>query len=244
MKNYKQSLIILIVVLTFFSCSYFIPIKQTKEKDVVILLHGLGRTNRSMSALENKFIKSGFKAHNIQYPSLQLPLEELVDYLHQRLENLNISQFDKVHFVTHSMGGILARFYLKEHKTENLGRVVMISPPNHGSELADILKDSKILYSLIGPATIQLGTDSLSVPNLLGAVDFDLGIITGNKNLNPFYEIWFSGENDGKVSVESAKIEGMKDFLVIYESHQQILYSQRVSDQVLYFLDFGKFEKK
>ena len=236
-----QKILLLAFAFTLINCSFLTGSKPDKEKDGVILLHGLGRTNRSMSALENKFIKSGYKTFNIQYPSLQLPLEELVDYLHQRLENLGVNQFKNVHFVTHSMGGILARFYLKEHKTENLGRVVMISPPNHGSELADILKESKIIHSLVGPAAIQLGTDSLSVPNLLGAVNFDLGIITGNKNLNPFYAIWFSGENDGKVSVESAKIEGMRDFLVVYESHQQILYRQDVFKHILNFIKTGKF---
>lgn len=242
MKTYK--FFILLLIFTFIRCSFFSGGKPTTEKEVVILLHGLGRTNRSMSALENKFTKSNFKAYNIPYPSLQLPLEKLVDYLHQRLTNIDVSKYKKVHFVSHSMGGILVRFYLKENVIKNLGRVVMISPPNQGSELADFLKGSKILHSLVGPAALQLGTDSLSVPNLLGSVNFDLGIITGNKNFNPLYEIWFSGENDGKVSVESAKIQGMKDFLVVYESHQQILYSQEVFKQVVRFLVKGKFEKK
>lgn len=221
-----------------------LPAQPTKARtDYVVLLHGLGRTNRSMKSLKNYLSNKGFKVLNIDYPSRQYPIEELVKHVAEQIkpDKDNIEKADKVHFVTHSMGGIITRLYLKKSPPKNLGRVVMISPPNQGSELVDTLKNNILFQWITGPAGQQLGTESSSIPNQLGAVDFELGVITGNWTFNPLYSLLIPGEDDGKVSVKRAKVEGMSDFLVVPHSHTFIMNSREVKAQVVYFLDKGRF---
>jgi pimeloyl-ACP methyl ester carboxylesterase len=146
-----------------------------------------------------------------------------------------------VHFVTHSLGGILVRAYLARNEFERLGRVVMLSPPNRGSELVDAFGDHPLYELVLGPAGQELGTDETSVPRALPPVDFDLGIITGDQNINPVGAWLIPGESDGAVSVESAKVAGMKDFLVLSENHTFIMQSPRVEEEIFHFLEHGRF---
>ena len=94
---------------------------------------------------------------------------------------------------------------------------------------------------LMGPAGQQLGISANSVPNSIGPADFELGIITGDKSYNPYFSKLIHGEDDGKVSVESAKLEGMSDFLVMHKDHMFIMYSKEVIEQVIFFLEKGRF---
>jgi triacylglycerol lipase len=135
------------------------------------------------------------------------------------------------------------RYYISHHRPENLGRVVMLSPPNRGSEAADHLRDSALYKWLNSPAEQQLITGPEGLPEQLGPVDFPLGIITGNQH--SFFDAWLAdvipGTDDGKVSVEQAKVEGMADFLVLPYSHPFIMNAQEVIDQTLHFLREGPF---
>lgn len=210
--------------------------------DYVILLHGLGRTNRSMSALASYLSNRGFNVLNINYPSRHHPIEELIKHVQDQIEKHEIQSAHRLHFVTHSLGGILTRFYLKNNPLQNLGRVVMISPPNQGSELVDALKNRPIFQLITGPAGQQLGTEASSIPNQLGAVNFELGVITGNRSFNPLYSFMIPGSDDGKVAVERAKVAGMTDFLVVPYTHTFIMQRRRVMEQVVYFLNWGKFQ--
>ena len=151
-----------------------------------------------------------------------------------------------IHFVTHSMGGILVRYYLSRHRPENLGRVVMLSPPNQGSEAADHLRHTALYAWFNGPAGQQLVTGPGGLPEQLGPVDFPLGIITGNQH--SFFDAWLAdvipGTDDGKVSVERAKVEGMTDFLVLPYSHPFIMNADETIDQTLHFLRVGRFDAR
>ena len=163
----------------------------------------------------------------------------------KQIKQAKLDSANQVHFVTHSMGGIITRFYLKDNKIKNLGRVVMLSPPNQGSELTDSLKNNVNIFFrfFTGPAGQQLGTEPSSIPNQLGPVNFELGVITGNATLNPLYSYLIPGEDDGKVSVERAKVKGMKDFLVVPHSHTFIMNSDEVREQIVYFLEYGQFRR-
>ncbi len=120
----------------------------------------------------------------------------------------------------------------------------MLSPPNRGSAAVDFLRSWKIYQWLNGPAGQQLSTDPDSVPNQLGPVDYPVGIITGDRYA--FFDGWLSrilpGKDDGKVSVERAKLEGMSDFLVVHESHPFIMDSVYVQDETVHFLKNGTFK--
>ena len=211
--------------------------------DYVVLLHGLGAPKLSMKPLERRLKKHGYRVVNIGYPSTRYPIEELAAQLGDEIEQNCPDSTCAIHFVTHSMGGIVLRYYLKEHRLEHLGRVVMLHPPSQGSEVVDCLGNTWAFGLILGPAGRELGTGPDSVPAKLGPVDFELGIITGNRSINPVFSLIISGEDDGAVSVERARAEGMADFLVVPHSHTATLFCSDVAGQVAYFLRYGKFQK-
>lgn len=215
---------------------------RRKTQQHAILLHGLARTNLSMRRLANQLSARDYRVHNLNYPSTAHTIEVLADQaLHKVVEPLVEEDGPLIHFVSHSFGGIIIRYYLKHHKIPNLGRVVMLAPPNQGSELADILRDS-FYQTLSGPAVGQLGTGPDSVPLNLGPVDFEVGVITGNRPINPLASRLIAGPSDGTVAVERAKVAGMSDFLVLPHSHTFIMLRKGVVDQVIHFLEQGRFE--
>ncbi|MDJ0832715.1 MAG: alpha/beta fold hydrolase [Gammaproteobacteria bacterium] len=211
--------------------------------ECVILLHGLGRTRRSMLVMEKKLRAQGYQVVNINYPSRHMPIDELamvvIDQCLAITHKLGCHRLD---FVTHSMGGILVRHYLRHQAIEQLHRVVMLGPPNQGSEVVDRLRHIPLFHWLHGPAASQLGTSGEDLPQQLGAVDFELGIIAGIRSINPLLSSLLPGQNDGKVSVENTKIEGMQDFITIPSTHTFMMRNPRVIDQVVHFLQFGRFD--
>ncbi len=209
----------------------------------VILLHGLARSPSSMKKLDKALSESGYLVRNTAYPSTEKPVDELaLEVIPAAVESCNEAGDSPIHFVTHSLGGILIRYYLETNVLDNLGRVVMLSPPNQGSEVIDKLSDVPGFTAIHGPAGVQLGTDEDDVPSQLGPATFDLGIITGNRSINLFLSMMIPGPDDGKVSIERAKLEGMSDFLVVPHSHPFIMKRKLVIRQVLYFLEHGRFE--
>ena len=220
--------------------------RNSTSRECVILLHGLARTKRSMKPLVAALQKAGFNTVNIDYASRAAPIEKLAsEAVPEGVSTCRRQGARRIHFVTHSMGGILLRYYLAHHRPPELGRVVMLSPPNHGSEIADQLKENKLFRWFNGPAGQELGTEGL--PQRLGPVDYPVGVITGNKSA--LWDRWFSsklipGPDDGKVSVESARLEGMTDFLVVPYSHSFIMRPVPVIRQVIHFLRHGRFDHR
>ena len=218
---------------------------NSKKGEFVILLHGLARTSQSMKKLEKSLSRQGYTVLNLEYPSTRYSIEFLSNTLLDRVVKDCLKQSPlKIHFVTHSMGGIVVRYYLAYHEVSNLGRVVMLSPPNQGSKLVDYVSKNVILKKIVGPAARQLSTDERGITQKLGPVNFELGVITGNRSYNPLYSMVIPGPDDGVVSVERAKVPGMKDFLVLPHSHTFIMRSQKAVDQVIYFLEHGKFKRE
>ncbi len=211
--------------------------------EYVVLLHGLVRTNRSMNSLEAYLSKQGYEVLNIDYPSRKYQIPELAAMVREEVIS-KTSRAGKVHFITHSMGGIILRYIQKNYPLPNLGRVVMLSPPNQGSELADKMGSFPLFEWIVGPAGKQLGTDSNSVCRELGKADFELGVITGDESLYWINSSMIPGEDDGTVSVESARLEGMADFLVVHTSHPFIMNNETVMKQSVHFLQKGTFDKE
>ncbi|HEY9198366.1 MAG TPA: alpha/beta fold hydrolase [Gammaproteobacteria bacterium] len=212
--------------------------------ECVILVHGLNRSEHSMVKLQAALQAEGYATINVAYPSRTKTVDELAGpYIEHAVADCRKTGAEQIHFVTHSMGGILVRYYLAHEAMRDLGRVVMLGPPNQGSEVVDALKDVPGFETINGPAGRQLGTDAASLSRQLGPVTYPVGVIAGNRSINLLLSLMIPGEDDGKVSVERAKVEGMMDFLVVPHTHPLIMNSEQVIHQTCHFLRRGTFEK-
>ena len=214
----------------------------SKTNETVVLLHGLNRTHRAMSKLATALEQEGYSVINCDYPSRRADLETLSTNLFASLAP-QLASAQRVHFVTHSMGGIVLRTYLETHSIINLGRVVMLAPPNQGSEVVDNLRWLAPFGWINGPAGLQLGTGSESAPNNLKPPRFELGVIAGDRSLNPLFSYMIPGKDDGKVSLLRAKTDNMKAFLVLHVTHTFMMRNRTVIAQTKQFLKTGFFEK-
>jgi triacylglycerol lipase len=216
--------------------------------ECVVLLHGLARTSNSMMPMQNSLYDAGYAVLNISYPSRQKTIEELsVLAMEEGIAGCAAIQASPVSFVTHSLGGILLRYYFSSHSPElrvdfEMDRSVMLGPPNNGSEVVDSFRKVPGFKLINGPAGVQLGTADEDIPNTLGAVDFELGVIAGTKTFNPFLSLFLPKPNDGKVSLESAKVEGMADFIALPVNHSFMMRNDEVIRQVINFLAEGNFQ--
>ncbi len=212
--------------------------------ELVVLLHGLCRSPRSMAKMEAHLRSEGFEVLNIGYPSRKEPIGKLAqDAIGQALATPEAGRAERIHFVTHSMGGILVREYLGRHKPDRLGRVVMLGPPNQGSEIVDALGSLTVFGFLNGPAGRQLGTDPGARPLQLGPARFEVGIIAGDRSINWINSCIIPGPDDGKVSVERTRLTGMKDHLVVHATHPFLMRNREVLRQTVHFLRHGSFSR-
>ena len=190
--------------------------------------------------MEKALDRAGYRTINSDYPSSEAPIEELAEtYVTPAVAACGE---DRVHFVTHSMGGIMVREWLVARQPARMGRVVMLAPPNRGSELIDTLGRVNSLSWIVGPAGMELGTDPGSVPNTLGPARFDVGVIAGTTSWNPLYSWVIGGEDDGKVSVASTMLPGMRDHIVLPATHTFLMNNPLVIAETLEFLANGRFD--
>ena len=211
--------------------------------ECVVLLHGLARTSMSMNVMQEALEEDGYATANIDYPSRDYEIAELAQIaVGEGVSKCRaIEGVTTIHFVTHSLGGILVRQYLHEQSVAELGRVVMLGPPNQGSKAADELDSLPGFDWINGPAGQQLGKGEGSVPLALGPVDFELGVIAGDRTIDPITSAVLDDPDDGKVSVEDTRVEGMDDFIVVHHSHAFMMRMRTVTDLTREFLRSGSF---
>ncbi|MES9853397.1 MAG: alpha/beta fold hydrolase [Candidatus Thiodiazotropha sp. L084R] len=210
------------------------------DREIVVLLHGLARSNKAMWHLKQRLEEAGFYVEAVSYPSLNQTPQQIIQNISQQIDECCKLATNRVHFVGHSLAGLLIRAYLTENHPQNLGRAVLIGTPNQGAEVADYVKD-KWWAQFAGPAALSLGTSKDSFPKTIPEPDYPVGIIAGvtpsdNDHIIP-------GLDDGLVSVESTKLKNMHDFITIPSGHSMMRYNKSVATQTIHFLKSGHFEK-
>lgn len=213
-----------------------------RADECVVLLHGLARSASAMEKMEQSLTAAGYVVVNVDYPSREYNIETLAPLaIPPAVESCIKKNAAPIHFVTHSMGGILLRHYLSTQTIAQLGRVVMMGPPNQGSQVVDNLKSVPGFSAFNGPAGMQLGTSENDLPRQLGAVDFTLGVIAGTRSINWILSSFLPNPDDGKVALENTKVEGMCGFISLPVSHPFLMKNKTVITQTIEFLQHGKF---
>jgi pimeloyl-ACP methyl ester carboxylesterase len=210
----------------------------------VVLLHGIAGRSLLLRRLENALQRAGFATLNIDYESRKKPLEQLAEDIHPAITAFASVDTGPIHFVTHSMGGLLARVYIAKYRPARLGRVVMLGTPNGGSEIADRFKDVALYRSYFGPAGLQLATTQHGTLAALPRLDYPVGVIAGNRFLDPISALFLlPWPNDGRVSVESSKLADMTDHTMVRASHMGLVLHPASIRQTISFLREGRFER-
>jgi pimeloyl-ACP methyl ester carboxylesterase len=214
------------------------------NKELVILLHGILRSKFDMLPMSRYLRFKGYDTINILYPSREMSLEDLTEFVHTKIiSNSFYVPGKRINFVAHSMGGLITRYYIAQKRPSNLGHVVMLGTPNTGSEFADFLNNHKFLSktykTMFGPAGQQLIT---GYPHIDKTIDYPLGVIAGSRSINPLAPFVLPGAHDGIVPVERTKIEGMKDHIVLPSTHSLMMFNPRVIKQVHAFLKNAAFD--
>lgn len=216
--------------------------------ETVILLHGLARSSRSLLGLEIDLRRAGYATHAVDYPSTRNPIAASAEAIAHDLAAEGIwNESSQVHFVTHSMGGIVLRRLIAQHFSPahraTIGRVVMLAPPNQGSEVADVTSRWPLAVSIMGPALAELTTARMRGV-LPWHAQIALGIIAGTEGwAYPLGQVCLPKPHDGRVSVAATGLDGMRDHLVLPASHSLMMRRHDVRQQVLHFLKTGWFSR-
>jgi pimeloyl-ACP methyl ester carboxylesterase len=220
------------------------PAPANATRDGVVLLHGISRTALSFRKMQLALERAGFTTLNLDYLSRSKALEALAEDIHPAIQRFADSIDTSVHFVGHSMGGLLARVYIGRYRPKRLGRVVMLGTPNGGSEIADRLKNFGAFRAFFGPAGQQLGTQRSAVDDaMLPPIDYSVGVIAGNRSIDPVAGTMLPKPHDGRVSVANTRLDGMADHIIVETSHPWLVRNGLAIEQTITFVRDGSFRR-
>jgi pimeloyl-ACP methyl ester carboxylesterase len=215
---------------------------RPEKGHVVLLIHGIGRSSKSLAPIRDTLRKGEFTPLSFEYPSTRVPLTQAAVYLQSSIESL--AEAERISFVVHSMGGLVVRTLLKTFRDPRFHRMVMMGTPNRGAELADMLKKNFLYRTIYGPAGQELVTGPEGVISSLPVPDFEFGIVAGGCNNDTGYNHLLPGDNDGTVTVASARLPGARDFLLVPRLHSFLMSDPAVIDGVARFLSTGQFQEQ
>lgn len=238
--RYSKIWSLVLLVFIQIGCAPSIPQYDDQQgKELVVLLHGLGRNQRSMAYMAAHLRGAGYATYRVDYRSLGEDPKDVLAEVTRQLGGLDLESKPTVHFVGHSLGGLLARAYLENNRPPNLGKVVLLGTPNHGTEIVDQYSDSNWM-GWLGPTAMSLGTSPGSLPGMLPQPSYPVGVVAG-VSCGPFSDAVLPGDDDGVVTVESAKVEGMSDFIIVNTHHSFLRRDDVVFAQTVNFLRSGSF---
>lgn len=206
----------------------------------VILVHGILRSSRCMRAFEAEFIKQGYKVLNVNYPSTKLDIKSIVEYLKPSIM-VFAKNLKKIHFVGHSLGGIIIRALLNVEKPANLGKVVLVGSPIQGSELARKFKKFRIFKWIFGPAGIDLALPSKEMSAMFGKIDYEIGVIAGFNKYNFLANLLLKEKNDGMVTIKSTQDQEISNHIIIETGHLRLAKNKEVIDKTIKFIKEASF---
>ena len=234
----KRWLLFSLLWLPLLACG---PDPATGESESVMLVHGLGRSGSSMMVLAQRLKWAGYHIAIVSYDSRNTSLPEQAAEVAAAVAQC-CADASRIHFVGHSLGGLVIRRYLADDRPPALGRVVLLTPPNQGSLFVDWLSDLPIASEILGPVGSALGTDSTDLPATLPPPDYEVGIIAGSRAIHPIGPVVIRGPDDGIVSIEQTRI-GDVPMIVLPRSHAFIMNSRHAADAVIRFLRTGAFKE-
>ena len=237
----KRGILFFVFLMVFAGCGH-VPVHYG-GKESVIVIHGFARRAQSMEPLVHKVHQAGYEVRNVGYASISQSVDEIKTEVFSKFDQyISKNPEKKIHFVGHSLGGLLVRAYLDQKKLKNLGSVVLMGTPNKGTSLVNEHED-KWYFAWLGPVIAELGVDNSQFLKTLKAPYYTVGVIAGSKPYSRWSSETLKGQNDGLVAVESTKLEGMSDFIVIDVNHSRMKRDPKVIEQVIYFLKNSEFKK-
>jgi pimeloyl-ACP methyl ester carboxylesterase len=214
-----------------------------KRREHVVLLHGLGRSAANMLVLKWRLERMNYRVCNIGYDTRVKSIDVAVRAVYSAIREFEVPTDAPMHFVTHSLGGLVMRALFAELDVPQTGRAVMLAPPNSGSEIADWLRRIGWTESLMGPLATQLGTRDQDLPQQLPKPPIPFAVIAGDQWINPIGPVLLPAPHDGTVSVSSTRLLGMADHLVVPATHTFIMNRADVASQIDAFLRQGRFRR-
>ncbi|GLP95499.1 alpha/beta fold hydrolase [Paraferrimonas sedimenticola] len=215
---------------------------KAEAQELIVLAHGLGRGDKSMWMMRYRLEKSGYKVCRLDYRTIGVSVQQVLEQTRAQIDAC-LTSHQRVHFVGHSMGGLVITSYLNHRQLVlpkgQLGEVVLVGTPSHGSEVADWLEGGWLMQ-LGGGAPASLSSEAIAQWQKMSQIDWPVGVIAGTKS-SPLTKHLFTHANDGLVSVESTKVASMKDFIRLKVGHAAMRYSEDVSREVVHFIEHGYF---
>ncbi|ARU56935.1 lipase [Oleiphilus messinensis] len=210
------------------------------ESECVVLVHGLWRSGAAMQPIAEVLNQSGYNVVVIDYPSTRLAIPSLArTYIHEGVQECADSHPTKIHLVSHSMGAILIRQYLQDHMLPSGSKVVMLSPPNQGSELSERFAGRWWFDGVVGPAASSLTQHGII--SRLAPLTVPVGIIAAKRNWSLWPDALLPEPNDGTVSLSSMALPEMNDWIEIESGHAMMRFNSAVQAQILHFLQHSHF---
>ena len=216
---------------------------MTPRAETVILLHGILNPSLIMTPIARRLRREGYRVINWSYPGRHRLIEEHAAQLDALVRNLDGDH--PIHLVGFSLGGIVSRYYLTHYDSPSAHRLVMIGSPNLGSEKIDVFYPRWWFRWLYGDhAMTQLRAANRRFFDEMGVPRVEFGVIAGGRGDDRGFSPLLEGDNDGAVSVRSAKLEGAADFILLPHSHTMLILAPATAQHVAVFLRHGRFDHR
>lgn len=208
--------------------------EDTKSSHTIVLLQGMGRGRASLWVLDTRLQQAGYTVFSFPYTAHKKSIDGLADelcgFIRERVKT------ERYHLIAHSLGNVIIRAAFQSGLPPGLDRIVMLAPPNQTADLARALRDSKIYQWFTGESGQQLASDEFYARLPLPTAEF--GVIAGDRGQS----LIIKEPNDGVISVENTRLTGMKDWVVVHESHNFIMNSRMVAALCISFIERGMFD--